>query len=270
MLKKQLFFLIFILGTLFLSNAIAQENGSMAMDEGESTLTLMEKNLLFYADMLMVIIIIIALMLVISIKNKFKKSAVGLIFTYLMVGLIFLGINVVITSLEDREILKFDMNTSHLLWHLLFYFGMISFIIGGIKAKRIMGKDEKHLFSQDIVYIIIFLILGVMVIIQTIYQSQLTLLLHHFVAFIFVGIAAFYFFFIKKNFGKLFSIISTPILIALIFLSLHHLWALLAENLRIVTSELTMRAVEKLIMFPSYVLMMVSFARAKKFLLENP
>jgi len=215
---------------------------------------------------------------------KFKKSAIGILFIYLFIGVIFLGLSGILVFIPTTEILKIDDIRFHVLWHLIFYLAMISFILGGAKSKNLENLAGKEVSdSKDINRISIFLIVSIIALIlffivaKSSNDTTNSLFVffdktgfHHFIAFLLAGISSSYFIFLKKNFGQLFSIIAVPILIALALFSLQHFWELLTENWQIIAlTESFIEGTEKLIIMPAYILILVSFINARKFLAEN-
>lgn len=248
----------------------------------------MPQNFIFYIDMLIILLILIIPFIVLSVIMKFKKSAIGILFVYLFIGVIFLGVSSILVFVPTAEILKLDDIRFHVLWHSIFYLAMIGFILGGAKSKNLTSLARKEVshskdHSKDINHISIFLVLSIIglilffIVAKNSNDATNSLFVffdktgfHHFIAFLLAGISSSYFVFLKKNFGQLFSIIAVPILIALALFSLQHFWELLTENWQIIAlTESFIEGTEKLIIMPAYILILISFIKARKFLAEN-
>lgn len=214
-------------------------------------------------------------LMTISIIKKFGGGTLGKIFYFFAAGALFFGLAELFLFMNDWEVFDMSDISLHLSWHLIFYFSMICFILGGKKLHYFaLGKPAVFGVAEKSFLGIFGLITIFLFLFSDFTNGALTPLfegtvvdqwgLHHLLAFIFASIAAYYFTTIEKDWGKLFGVAIVSILFFLVLVGLQHLWEALVENIKIIPVEgTTAEIVEKIILAPALVLLLFAFYRIK-------
>jgi len=226
-----------------------------------------------------------AIILNAKIVLKFGKSLYGTPFIYILFGLILMELTRILYMLFDFRFLNLSHETLNFLWHMVFYIGMVSFIIALQKIKNTAQGNKKGIFSKKDYYLLSSL--GILTVILLIIAFPLDrwlnsayvgsaadkLGLQHFLAFILAGLLASYLLWIKINkeySGEFVSTIITPFLLFLILMSLNHFWELLTENWKIILlSDEIIEKVEQLFWLPASIILFYGFLSLNKIIKKS-
>lgn len=177
--------------------------------------------------------------------TKVGKSALRTVLSYLFVGTaVFFAITVFQSF--GADFFGIEATSMDFWWHLLFYLAMVSYYLGFSALSKLGGDKPPASATPWGIFSLLFVVL-VFVLprmtdtwVQSYMNSTLSSFgLHHFLAFAIGGLVATYLFSARKNLGQIGKAIANPMLIAILALSLQHVWELLNESWKVVmvTSE---------------------------------
>lgn len=226
-------------------------------------------------ELIIYALVIVAIWLSISIARAFGGGVLGVTFYYFAVSFFLVGLHRMFPQVADGGFYMLQNVTEHLWVHLIFYFGILAFILGARRLNSISNPSSSSSFGSADVFTLGFLTLvplTVFVIAQPLEPIMATMFvgsivdtfgLHHFLAFIFAVVAAWYVWSMKKNFGARVY----PFLALLFLMGVQHFWETLTESWRVIMiSQDTAELIEKFILIPSLVLLTVGLYRIYLFL----
>lgn len=222
-------------------------------------------------------LIVISIILTALVIRRIGKGVLNVIFFSYLFGIFFFGLTYLFILLTGAGFYQISEASYHFWWHLIFYLSMLSFIWGGYRLKEIASTQKaKGWGPKDMIFFSLIISASLFVfILPTIYEQQLQLILegstfnnlgiHHFIAFLLALAAMAVMVYIKNAWGKLLSVSSTPMIIFLSFMTMLHLWELLAETYKVVhVSELMGEAIEQFIVIPGLFFFIYAIMRVIK------
>jgi hypothetical protein len=177
--------------------------------------------------------------------RKFGQSALGSIFSYLLIGT---GIFFLITVFQTLGGAFFGISDQSMdvWWHIMFYMAFI-FYFFGLKQLVGLGSAEQgsgvKIGMEKTWGLFAVFALGVIFVIPKwaeplISQYDVSVLysmgVHHFIAFALAAIVGYYLLMAKKNLGQIGRSIADPMIVSIFALALQHFWELLNESWKVV------------------------------------
>jgi len=230
--------------------------------------------------------LIIAAVITIPIIFRHKEDSWKPLFIFMLSGIILMILARVIIVLYDFRILKIGEETLAVSWHLIFYLGMISFLI---VLDKVMTIKEKALGGQRVGFVrkdlIILVILGVLALAVLFSTGPLDswflswfdgsfiaeIGLHHLLAFLFAGFIAAKFVWVKffmqrESYDtRVIDALFGGLLIFLALTSLNHFWELITESWMIILlPETIIETVEQILWLPASIFLAYGLWRASK------
>ena len=211
-----------------------------------------------------------------NIRKLTSGSVVSVSFTFLGMGMVFVGASRLFLLLGSSGFYNLVNVNLHIWWHLIFYIGIACFVLAGKRINQAGSETniEKYRTSDTIVVclFLLFTLLSFFIaqpldpILSQFTGSSIvdTWGLHHFIAFVFTGVAAVYVYLIKGAWGKLLSVSVYPILAFLFLNAVQHGWELLTENLMLIKLDgKTIEQVEGYIILASLIFLFFGFLKVK-------
>ncbi len=225
-------------------------------------------------------LVIVSAVLCVLISRSFGKGALSVTFYYFIVSFFLIGLHRVFLLAADEGFYTLENVTTHLWVHLIFYFGILAFILGARKLNRTATQpgtlEAFALKDQFILGLLTALSVGVFFVAQPLEPMLAALFvgsvvdtfgLHHFLAFILAVVAAWYVWKIKKNWGLIFSMSVTPFLVFLLLIGVQHFWETLVESWKVFSvSDTQAELVEQYILIPAFLFAVVSLYKIHSFL----
>ncbi|MDB4978444.1 MAG: hypothetical protein JWM56_630 [Candidatus Peribacteria bacterium] len=249
--------------------AFASEMPGMADTGGMSV-----DHLLFLGvDVLNLAMIAASVIILALVIGRYGASELSTIFSSFIVAALLLGACRLFIVFVNNGIIHISDDGMAMGWHIIFYLAMITFIMGA-RSLVTLSKEGQSAVTNKII-LIWSVIVAVVTLLVFIFAAQIdeaymkifggTALeafgIIHFIAFLLAGIAAFYVF-QRTKVGAVTKVLSTPLLIAIGFMSLQHLWELLVESWKVIPIPSSMiEQVELIFVVPSYVLFAFAFLR---------
>lgn len=209
---------------------------------------------------------IIAILLSLSIRNKNSGSSIGLIYTFFCIGTILFFLSRLFLTFGSFGLTNASSINLHIFWHLIFYFGSLCFIIGGVRLKQISENiDVKKYNQSDTLMILSFFAVTLFMFIFSKHIdnvfSNITIIalidsfgIHQLVALLLNISAIYYVFSIKNNLGKVLSVSVYPIVSFLSLTVVQYVWELFTESYKlIIIPESSIESVESLIIVSSLI-----------------
>jgi len=206
--------------------------------------------------------------------RRFGQGALGAPFLYFTAGTFMIGLARLFLFLASAEVYTLEETTLHVWWHVMFYLGMTSFALGGMRMQKIAAQSPVAGFSAKDTYTLAaflavsFLIFFIATPLEPILAPVLvgsfveTFGLHHFLAVIFAVFAGFYIHKIKSHWGKLLTVSVYPFLAFIVLMGLQHAWEVVTESWHLIELSLsTIEQVEQFIVLPALVLLGFGFLR---------
>ncbi len=179
--------------------------------------------------------------------RRFGKSALGSIFSYILIGT---GIFFAITVFQQlgNDFFRISPESMSLWWHLMFFMALASFYYGlkllvGLGAAETESNKGLKIGVEKIWAIVALAILvGVFFsanffeygVLSYTNSSLGQMGFHHFVAVLLSGMVGSYLLLAKKDLGQIGKAVASPMIAAIWILSLQHFWELLVESWHIV------------------------------------
>jgi hypothetical protein len=226
--------------------SFAQAATDMAM--GEEAMTpgdlALEPYLLAGKWISLTLFLVAAVIFIVAVR-KYGKSTLGTVLTYVAMGSVLLlfskGFDVV-----GGQMFNISDDSVMIWWHLLFYiaFGFYLFGIKALASLQEPGTDfekvGKHVWwwgllaALAVIYVYTIPTTGEPYVLAYLGTPLSSFGLHHFIAFAFAGGVAYYLFAVRTKLGMIGKALSVPMIIAIIMLSLQHLWELLNESWKVI------------------------------------
>lgn len=257
-------------GSVFAADS---DNTTVQGSEAEPANPLMQ-----YGDYLIFALILGAFGLGLYVVKEIGPGALNVSFVSFSTGILLIGLSRLFLFMSDQGIYRLEDADLHIWWHLIFYFGLLCFIWGGMRLKQISSSNQPTGFGMNDKLLLGFLTLMSLVIFfiaQPLEQTLSPVLvgsfvdklgIHHFIAVTLAVIVAFYMYYIKNNWGKMLSVSVTPIMVFLCLMGMQHLWELLTESWKVipVTTEWG-EQVEQFIVIPALIFIIYGFIRVARF-----
>ncbi|CAN5198944.1 hypothetical protein BH09PAT2_BH09PAT2_03170 [soil metagenome] len=215
----------------------------------------------------------IALMVIIIVQRQQSKLATSSALKYYLIGIIFLGVIRLFLLLNSLNIIGFEDEIATMIWHILFYFAMVFFLVGTVELMNVSHFISNIPSRFKLLILTIILVIGtVLIILATLTNSPYLYIfgitfweqygIQHFIAFIFAGILAFYIAKLRKSSAPNIATIVMPLLFAFAFLSMIHLWELVTESYKIfpVHHDIIER-IEQILTIPGYGFIIYAFIK---------
>ena len=227
-------------------------------------------------DTLCVIIMIFAAVFIFQTIKEYKRSTISAAFVYFLIGTLILGAIRVFFILVDDDLWSLHDITLTVGWELLFYLSMIIFFVAGSALAHLVKVNSKQeslakaytwLFVSLFFTIIVFIIApyidrDLVKYIQNTWFNNFGVL--HLVAFVTAGFVALSLMRVKSSFKGYESVI-TDIYIAILAISLIHLWELLAENWKVISISYNAgELIERILWVPVFLFILYAFSKLKK------
>lgn len=265
---------IILLGIILGFFIISLSSMVIADDHNEGS-ELRRGELILWAEALIFLFFITAVILSIMILRQHASMNLRVPHIFILAGIVLFGLTRIMYTLYEFKILDIGDQTLEFWWHLIFYLGTFSFLIASNKIiEFIDGKKLKNLLMKDIIVLctLSLVTLALFLTIQPLNEWFLSWFkdslidnggFEHFIAFLFLGVVAFKFGWIKfssyRTSNKRFKVIDSLLggfvifFIFLTLLSLNHFWELLTESWGIIRlPENVIESVEQFFWLPAF------------------
>lgn len=211
--------------------------------------------------------------------RKFGKSALGSIFSYILIGT---SIFFVITVFQNlgSDFFRISNQSMDLWWHMMFYMALISFYYG-LKFLVGLGTGEPDasqgikIGREKIWAVVAVVLLAMIFVVPNFFEAGVITYtnsylgqkgLHHLLAVLLSGMVGSYLLLAKKNFGQIGKAIASPMTVAVWVLSFQHILALLTESWGVVAiSSQVVEGVERLFLIITAVSLTYAAWRLRSF-----
>lgn len=220
-----------------------------------------------------ILLFIVAIAYSLYIARFFGRGFIRIPFVYFAVSLFIMLLSFVFIILVENGFYAMEDVNFHIWWHLMFFLGMIAFILSSKKLKEVIDTMLVSESMSDLRNEKIFLAFSVIVSLAVFlaaqplepYMSEVFvgsfvdyLGLHHFLVFISAFMAAGYLFTVVRGQAQMFRRGAFMFLIFLVLISLQHLLELLSESWKVVALPGgTVEIVEKFIVATALVLLIL-------------
>ncbi len=238
--------------------------------------------LILWVEALIFLFLVLIVVQNLQIILTFGTSIFGVPFIYLLAGIILLWLARFAIILYEFKVLNTHENTYNVLWHLIFYLGIGSFLIALNKIKNTAKGEKLQKFGKRDSLTIAILGITALALLLTAQPLDAWFSswfdgsfadkfgLQHFIAFVFAGLVTSRLLWIRINMkekylGKIIISMVLPFIILIALMSLNHLWELLTENWGILNlSSTIIESTEQLFWVIAFIAFTYGIFRLKK------
>lgn len=222
----------------------------LVLAQGEAEVSPTVELLIKLAEYLSILSFVAGTLLLMTSVRKFGKSALGSIFTHLMLGTaVFIFISFFIQLGSDFFGVVEEL--FEIMWHLMFYVGALLYFVAlrslvnlgsaDVSAGQMAspaGSKKWAIVAVIIIASIFFAPKFVGSLVSGYAHSSLSGWgVHHFLSFAIAGFVASYLISAKKKLGQIGQAIANPMIVVVGALSLQHFWELLTESWGVLTVQ---------------------------------
>ncbi|OLS28205.1 MAG: hypothetical protein HeimC2_08600 [Candidatus Heimdallarchaeota archaeon LC_2] len=235
--------------------------------------------IIMWVELFILASFVITWLINLKIIRYYRTSIIGRPFIYILIGLTFLAASRIYILLFNLHIYELDETTLQFGWHIMYFSGMITFLISINNFDKRRYDDELQGFQKNDLLVILFLsIINILTYFFTISHNKVisNILVGsifdktgsvHFIAFILTGYLAFKLLKIKTTstkdeLGRLLVSFIPFFLIFLSLMTLNHFWELITESWGILgLNHDVIETVEQLFWIPGFLVTFIGLKR---------